>query len=199
MTKKGRMVWDQIHSSYWFTPSLMVMISILLVYFSLQIDYRIKAEDFPSWMLYFAGGHGGAREVLSTIAGTIITVAGVTFSVTIVTLSLASQQYGPRLLRNFLRDRSVQFTLGTFVSTFTFCLLVLRSITGDNSLSDENFVPHISVTVGVLVAIFNIFVFIGIVSLRYKKAGLKSSINSVCSICVHIPRNIHSKANELIR
>jgi hypothetical protein len=79
-----------------------------------------------SWV--YTGGPEGARAVLSTVAGSMIAVAGVTFSITIVSLTLESQQFGPRLLRNFLRDLGNQIVLGTFVSTFLYCLLVLRTV-----------------------------------------------------------------------
>jgi uncharacterized membrane protein len=102
--------------------------------------------DEVGWI--YSGGPEGAREVLSTIASSMITVAGVVFSITIVALTLASQQFGPRLLYSFMRDRGNQFVLGTFIATFLYCLLALRTIYGD--LEDvEMFVPHLSTTVGV--------------------------------------------------
>ena len=108
-----------------------------------------------SWV--YAGGPEGARAVLSTIAGSMITVAGVTFSITIVALALASQQFGPRLLRSFLRDLGNQVVLGTFVSTYIYCLLVLRTVRGNDA---AQFVPHLAVTVGVLLAVLSLGVLI---------------------------------------
>ena len=108
-----------------------------------------------SWV--YTGGPEGARAVLSTIAGSMITVAGVTFSITIVALTLASQQFGPRLLRSFLRDLGNQIVLGTFVSTFIYCLLVLRTVRGND---DAQFVPHLAVTLGVLLAMLSLGVLI---------------------------------------
>ena len=75
----------------------------------------------------------------------MVTIASLTFSITIVTLQLASSQFGPRLLRNFVRDRGNQVALGTFIATFTYCLLILRTV---NGTEDHEFVPHLSVTVG---------------------------------------------------
>ena len=69
-----------------------------------------------------------ARQILTTLAAAVITVVGIVFSITIVTLTLASTQFGPRMLRNFIRDRGTQFTLGTFVATFVYATLVLISI-----------------------------------------------------------------------
>ncbi len=98
----------------------------------------------------------GARSLLSTVAGSMITVAGVVFSILIVALTLASGQFGPRLLENFMRDRGNQAVLGTFIATFVYCLLLLRTIRG----GDSSFIPQLSVTVALLLAIFSISVFI---------------------------------------
>lgn len=104
----------------------------------------------------YAGGSDGARSVLSVIASSMITVAGVVFSITIVALQLASTQFGPRVLRNFMRDRGNQVVLGTFVATFVYCLLVLRTTRG----GDEELVPALSVTVAVMMAIVSLGVLI---------------------------------------
>jgi uncharacterized membrane protein len=105
----------------------------------------------------FSGGGEGASAVLGAIAGSMITIAGVVFSLTLLALSLASQQFGPRLLRNFMRDRANQVVLGTFIATFLYCLLVLRTI---RRADDAAFVPHLSVTLGVLFAIASLGVLI---------------------------------------
>lgn len=84
-------------------------------------------------------------------------MAGVTFSITIAALSLASSQFGPRLLRNFVRDRGNQLVLGTFIATFLYCLLVLRTVRSANEIT---FVPHVSVTIGVILAVASLGVLI---------------------------------------
>ena len=98
-----------------------------------------------------SGSADAARQILTTIAAAIITVVGVVFSIILVTLTLASTQFGPRMLRNFIRDRGTQLTLGTFVATFVYAVLVLASI---GVGSHGEFVPHVSVTVtlGLMVA-----------------------------------------------
>lgn len=109
------------------------------------------------WGVLFSVSPEGARAILSTIAGSMMTVAGVTFSITIVVLNLASTQFGPRLLRNFMQDRSTQFVLGTFVASFIYCLLVLRST---QTISTEIFVPSFSVTLAVILAFLSVGVLI---------------------------------------
>jgi uncharacterized membrane protein len=93
------------------------------------------------------------------VAGSIITVAGVVFSITIAALTQASSQFGPRLLRNFMRDKSNQVVLGTFVATFLYCLLVLRTIHGKVE-DGSSFVPQASVTGAVLLAVASMAVLI---------------------------------------
>lgn len=105
----------------------------------------------------YTGGADSALTLLSTIAGSMITVAGTVFSVTLVALTLASQQFGPRVLRNFMQDIRFQFVLSTFLATFIYCLLVLRSIHTDG---EQLFVPKISISVAILLAIANIIVLI---------------------------------------
>ena len=109
------------------------------------------------WPRVFGAGAAGARGMLSTIAGSMMTVVGVTFSMTLVTLALASSQYTSRILRNFMRDRVTQVVLGIFAGIFTYCLIVLRTIRGGD---EGGFVPNLAVLVGVVLAIGGIGVLI---------------------------------------
>jgi uncharacterized membrane protein len=148
--------WDSLRSNYWLLPSLMACAAIALAWGMIRVDELVGLHHLDIGWVY-AGGPEGAREVLSAIASSMITVAGVTFSITIVALTLASQQFGPRLLRNFLADRGNQIVLGTFVSTFTYCLLVLRTVRGNDG---AEFVPHFAVTTGVALALASLGVLI---------------------------------------
>ena len=152
-----RASWEYLRGTYWAVPSAMAVAAVGLSVGMIQLDEAATGSllDRLSWV--YTGGPEGARAVLSTIAASMITVAGVTFSITIVALTLASQQFGPRLLRNFLRDLGNQVVLGTFVSTFIYCLLVLRTVRGSD---DDEFVPHLAVTVGVILAMLSLGVLI---------------------------------------
>ena len=135
---------EVLRTSLWFVPSLEVLAAIGLFIGTLAADRAAYRGEFalPGWVI--SGSADAARQILTTIAAAIITVVGVVFSIILVTLTLASTQFGPRMLRNFIRDRGTQVTLGTFVATFVYSVLVLASI-GTGSHGD--FVPHISVTV----------------------------------------------------
>jgi uncharacterized membrane protein len=121
------------------------------------VDERVTQEWLRSLGWVYTGGAQGASAVLQTIGGSMITIAGVVFSLTLVALSLASSQFGSRLLRNFMRDTMTQVVLGTFVATFLYCLVVLRTI---RRAEESLFVPRLSVTVGVFLAIASIWVLI---------------------------------------
>lgn len=148
---------DTVRSSYWFIPSLMLLGSGALAVALVAVDQRVGAGSLKGLWWVFSGGAEGARALLSTVAGSVIAVAGTTFSITTAVLSLTSSQFGPRLLRGFLRDRGNQFVLGTFVATFLYCLLVLRRV---RSVEEALFVPHIAVTGGVVLAIASVCVLI---------------------------------------
>lgn len=141
---------EQLRTSYWFVPGLLGLASIGLSVFTIHLDQSFeKSGDMISdWI--WTGGAEGARQMLSTISGSMITVLGVVFSITIVALSLASSQFGPRLLRNFTDDRFTQVVLGSLAGTYLYCLLVLRTI---RDLDEISFVPHISVTCGLIFAV----------------------------------------------
>ncbi|HEV2292521.1 MAG TPA: DUF2254 domain-containing protein [Tepidisphaeraceae bacterium] len=149
-------IWEILTSSYWFIPALMLVGAAALAFGLLYLDERYPRSGWAAGWLY-PGGIEGARSVLATVAASVITVAGVVFSITIATLTQASSQFGPRMLRNFMRDVGNQMVLGTFVATFVFCLLVLRSI---GSEQDGTSVPHVSVMAAVVLALASIAVLI---------------------------------------
>lgn len=149
--------WEQLGGSFWFLPTVMVGIAIILALVMTQIDQMTLQTQNPLLSWVYSGSVDGARLLLSTIAGSMITVAGITFSITITTLSLVSAQLGPRLLNNFMRDRGNQVSLGTFVAIFTYCLFVLRTIRSGDEIT---FVPHFSVTLAIVLAVISLEVLI---------------------------------------
>lgn len=149
--------WDIVRSSFWFVPALMTTGAAMAAYAAVALDTAVTDEWLQAQPWAYTGGAEGASSVLSTIAGSMITIAGVVFSMTLVALSLATSQLGPRLLRNFMRDAVNQTVLGTFIATFVYCLMVLRSV---RRADEELFVPHLAVTLGVLLALVSLGVLI---------------------------------------
>ncbi|WP_342347903.1 DUF2254 domain-containing protein [uncultured Nitrospira sp.] len=147
---------NKLRSSLWLIPTCMAIAAIFLSLAVPYLDafYSPKNIDSLQWLSNM--GPEGAMTLLSTIAGSMITIAGVVFSITIVALTLASGQFGPRLLGNFLRDRGNQIVLGTFVATFLYCLLVLRTIHVD----PDGYTPYWGTLVGLLLAVCSLGVLI---------------------------------------
>ena len=136
--------WEALRTTFWVVPTLLIIAAALLFVVTFEVDLAAYHNhlSLPWWVK--TGGADAGRQVLIAIAAAIITTIGVVFSITILALTLASQQFGPRMLRNFIRDPGNQLTLGVFVGTFVYSVLVLGSITG---LPGGDFVPHLSITV----------------------------------------------------
>ncbi|MBW3591787.1 MAG: DUF2254 domain-containing protein [Actinobacteria bacterium] len=149
--------WDGIRSSFWFLPAVMAAASVAIALATVTLDATLDWSQSGSIGSY-AGGADGARAVLTTVAGSMITIAGVVFSLTLVALTLASSQFGPRLLRSFMADKANQVVLGTFIATFLYCLIVLRTVKSPGQ--GPEFIPQISVTTGVLLAVASLGVLI---------------------------------------
>lgn len=154
MLHKLASVWEGLRTSLWFLPSLIVGGAVSLALGMIELDGFGGREHLTErWPRLFGAGAEGSRGLLAAIAGSMITVAGVTFSITVVALALASSQYTSRILANFMRDRANQAVLGVFVGVFAYSLVVLRTIRGGN---DGLFVPALAVLVALVLALMAI-------------------------------------------
>lgn len=158
MIPKLRHGWQETRDSFWFVPALIVLGAVGLATLLIALDARNELHFERQWPLVFGAGASGSRSLLTAVASSMITVAGVIFSITIVALSLASSQYTSRVLGNFVRDRMNQAVLGVFVGIFAYCLVVLRTIRGGD---EGEFVPSLAVLGGLTLA------FVGIAFLIY--------------------------------
>ena len=122
--------WSTLRSSFWFLPSLIVLVGIVFAAGLIKAASAGSDRWLAQWPRLFGAGAQGARDMMSTIAGSMMTVVGVTFSMILVVLALASSQYTSRTLRNFMRSRVTQVVLGIFAGIFTYSLIVLRTIRG---------------------------------------------------------------------
>lgn len=148
---------DAVRTQLWPIPALGIGLAAIAGVLLPRLDARID-DDLPVPLTdyLFGGGADAARAVLQSVAGSLITVTSLTFSLTVVTLQLASSQFSPRLLRTFSSDRFVQVTLALFLGTFTYALTVLRTV---RTPADDQilFVPQIAVTVAFLLAVVSVF------------------------------------------
>ena len=144
---------EALRTNLWVVPTLEALLAIALCAGTVALDRAAYDGHlaFPTWVL--AGTADGARQILTTMAAAVITVVGLVFSITIVALTLASTQFGPRMLRNFIRDRGTQLTLGTFVATFLYTVLVLVAVSPG---PHGDFVPHLSITVALALTVLDL-------------------------------------------
>lgn len=150
-------LWERLRTSFWFVPALMTAGAAVLAVGMVWVDHTLDERWLGEAEWIYTGSAEGARSLLSTLASAMITVSGVVFSIMIVALTLASSQLGPRLLRNFMRDLGNQVTLGTFIATFVYCLLVVRTVRGSDG---GEFVPHVAVSVAIVLALASLGVLI---------------------------------------
>lgn len=148
---------ETIRTSFWFIPALLVFSATLLA--SLVLSYDRYWQDYTPEFLQFIyhTSPESTRAILTTIASSMMTVTSIAFSITVVALSLASSQFGPRLIRNFMSDRGTQSVLGVFVAIFIYCLLVLQST---KSVEDLQFIPGMATYFAVLLAFVGVGVLI---------------------------------------
>ena len=155
--KKILFFWKELGATFWFLPVLIISFSVLLAFSLVYLDNSI-AITREGWIRFFlVESADSARSILSTISSAMMGVAGTVFSITLVVLTLASSQFGPRLIKNFMYVRLNQVVLGLYISTYLYCLLVLNSISGSNGYT---FIPSISILVAIIAAVVNIILLI---------------------------------------
>lgn len=168
---------QNLTSSLWFVPTLMVVCAIALAAGLVEAEGLVSRELLARYPRLFGAGVDAARGMLSAIAGSMITIAGLTFSLTIVAITQASSQYTPRVLRNFIRDWYNQFVLGYFVAVFVYCLVVLRTIRGGED--GGRFIPSLAVLVALLLAILSVGVLVSFIHHTASSLQASSIISNV--------------------
>jgi uncharacterized membrane protein len=144
-----------------FYPVLLTLGAVLLFTLTSFADVVLGegalATDAPWGFLVFAGGSEAASRLLSSVAATFATIAGVVYSVTLVTIQLSATKYSAQVIPSFERDRFNQLVLGAFTGTFVYALLVLKTVRTDGA------VPVVGVNVAVVLAVASLFLFIGFI------------------------------------
>lgn len=143
-----------VRGALWPIPCLGVLVAIGLGVLLPAVDGRLEEFGDHPLTFVFGGGAAAARDLLAAIAGSLISVTGLTFSLTVIALQLSSSQYSPRLLQTFVTDRVVQGTLAQLVLTFVYALTVLRTVRTESATEDDSaFVPRLSITVAYLLTL----------------------------------------------
>ncbi|SDK28609.1 Uncharacterized membrane protein [Nonomuraea maritima] len=170
---------DNLRSQLWPLPALALLLALLLGVGLPRFDAAMNDSMPPgltAWL--FSGGPEAARTVLSAVASSLITVTSLTFSLTVVTLQLASSQYSPRVLRTFAADPFVHVTLSLLLGTFVYSLTVLRTVRA--SLDDQDaFVPQVSVTVGFVLGVASVGMLVGFLAHLARQIRVESILRQV--------------------
>jgi len=144
---------DALRGSYWFVPTVLVLLAALLSVGMTELDRHLNHDGDEAGPWLFAPNPDVVEAMLVTIAGSMMTVTGIVFSITVVALTLAASQFGPRVLRTFMHDRGNQMVLGVFLATFVYCVLTLRVV---GRASEGGFVPYLAASVGVGLALLSL-------------------------------------------
>ena len=154
---KGYVGWlrDALAANLWLVPLVAFVVAFALSQGLLAFDRTVDTSA-NAWFVY-GGSPQGARQMLSTIAGSMITFIGLVFSSTILVLQLASSQFSPRILRSFFSDRIIQGALATFIATFAYAILVLREVREE---AGHSFVPGLSTFVAISLVWLSLAMFV---------------------------------------
>jgi uncharacterized membrane protein len=160
----------------WLVPTVEIAFALALFAATYALDRGAHGGTvtLPSWI--FSGTADAGRTVVTAIAAAVVTVVTLVFSITIVTLTLASTQFGPRMLRNFIRDRITQFTLGTFMATFVYAVLALAAI---GSAYHGSFIPRLSITFTMGLVVVDVLVLVVFIDHIAKSIQLPQVIASI--------------------
>lgn len=149
--------WRELKATFWFVPVIIIFASIFLAIGLVYLDGFVSVSQDGLGQFFFVNSSDSARSILSTISGAMMGVAGTVFSITLVALTLASSQFGPRLIKKFMYVRLNQIVLGAYISTYLYCLLILNAV---KDRDDFTFIPSISILVAIIAAIMNIVLLI---------------------------------------
>lgn len=155
--KKPLFFWNELMATFWFVPIFIIVLAVSLAVGLISLDHVIEIPSAKWTHFFLVSSADSARSILSTISGAMIGVAGTVFSVTLVALTLASNQFGPRLIKNFMYVRLNQVVLGSFVATYLYCLLVLNAI---KDIDGYTYIPSISIVLAILATMANIILLI---------------------------------------
>ena len=180
---------ESLRTQLWPLPTVGVVLAVIAGVLLPELDAAVD-EDLPpgvkAWL--FGGDADAARTLLDAISSSMITVTALTFSLTVVTLQLASSQFSPRLLRTFAGDQFVQATLALFLATFTYSLTVLRAVRSGGDGREVELVPQIAVTVSFVLALASV------VALVLFLAHLTQQIRPETMLV-----NVHQDASDTVR
>lgn len=176
--------WNELKSTFWFLPIIIILFAIIIALSLLNLDQYLELPEDGYWNYIFIGSADSARSVLTTISSAMVGVTGTVFSVTLVALTIASNQFGSRLIKNFMHIRLNQVVLGTYVATFVYCLFVLNAIKENDNIQ---FIPKLSILIALIMATANIIL---LVIFIHGIAVMIQADNVIANIAASISKDI---------
>lgn len=150
---RSRGVIDQVRSSLWFVPVACVAVGAVLSFGSIWID---QASDFSLVPESLTGGPDAAVAILSTVAASMVSLAALVLTITMVVVQLAMGQFSPRIVQTFLRDKPSQVAIGLFIATFVHAMLAMREV----QFGPNGSVPGLAIAVAYVLVIACVIVLV---------------------------------------
>ena len=144
---------SHVRSSLWFVPVVCVLAGAALSFTTIWIDTAFDNELVPEWL---TGGPDAALAILSTVAASMVSLAALVLTITMVVVQLAMGQFSPRIVQTILRDKPSQIAIGLFVATFVHAMLALREVV----FEDGGSVPGLAIVVAYLLVIISVVVLV---------------------------------------
>lgn len=170
---------ESLAAELWPLPTIAIVVGVAVGIFLPMLDRAVDADlplQFEQFV--FGGGPESARAVLSAISGSLITATSLTFSLTVVALQLASSQASPRVLRTFMKDQTVHWTLAIFVGTFAYSLTVLRTVR-DATDDVVAIVPRLAVTLASLLTLLSVVMLIIFLAQLARQLRIETTLQQV--------------------
>ena len=140
---------SRLRSNMWFVPVMCVVAGVVLSIATLGVDRAFSFDAIPRWL---TGDPDAATAILQTIAASMVSLAALVLTITMVVVQLAMGQFSPRIVQNFLRDKPSQFAIGLFVATFAYAMISLREVQTDG----DGQVPGLAIVVGYVLVLTSI-------------------------------------------
>ncbi|MBA3329689.1 MAG: DUF2254 domain-containing protein [Actinobacteria bacterium] len=146
---------NEIRTSLWFVPVLCVLLGAALSFGTISLDRYFDYELVPRQLV---GGPDAAMTILATVAASMVSLAALVLTITMVVVQLAMGQFSPRIVQRILRDKPSQIAIGLFVATFVHAILAIREVapSGDG----EGTVPGIAVITAFVLVLVSIAVLV---------------------------------------
>ena len=184
---------ESFRDSLFFFPALFVVAAVVLGETMLEVDERVSLDSVPSFLRFTVDS---ARALLSTVAGATVTVTGVVFALTAVSVQLASSQFSPRVVRGFLRDRAIQAGIGFMVATFTYSLMVLRAVRSPEGDGASEVVPNLSTGLALVLAVGMVLVILAYVNHTAQSLQATQLVGNVTAGTVALVRQRFPEVGE---